>query len=73
MGAVSAFTDRNLSLPTSELVLDGAGADTSYLDGAGAVVFCWCWSSWLLLGWCWSSCLDEAVVSCLDGVQLCLL
>ena len=83
MGAVSAFTDRNLSLPTSEKLL---------LADVEAFASCWWWSSCFLLGWWWSSCflmvvgqlllawmvvehllLDGggAVASCLDGVQLC--
>ena len=42
MGAVSAFTDRNLSLPTSEqLLLAGVGAVASCLDVVGAVASCW--------------------------------
>ena len=56
MGAVSAFTDRNLSMPTSEQLLkDGVEAISSCLDGVGAI----------------ASCLDGvgAVASCKDGVQ----
>ena len=41
MGAVSAFTDRNLSLPTSEQLL---------LAGVGAIASCWFWSSCFVAG-----------------------
>ena len=55
MGAVSAVTDRNLSLPTSgQLLRDSVEAISSCLDGVGAIV----------------SCSDGvgAVASCKDGV-----
>ena len=73
MGAVSVFTDRNLSLPTSEQILlgwccsDGVGAVASCFGGVGAIASCLDGIEVADL------CLDgvEAVASCLDGARTC--
>ena len=62
MGAVSAFTDRNLSLPTSEHLLLVRMVLEPFL-------LAWMELEPLLLAWM----AIGAVASCLDGVLLCLL
>ena len=58
MGAVSVFTDRNLSLPTSEQLLLVRMVLEPFL-------LAWMESEPLLLAWM----VFRAVVSCLDGVR----
>ena len=58
MGAVSAFKDRNLSLPTSEQLLLVRMVLEPFL-------LAWMESEQLLLAWM----VFRAVVSCLDGVR----
>ena len=68
MGAVSAFTDRNLSLPTSEQLLLVRMVLEPFLHAwmeSGPLLLAWMESEQLLLAWM----VFRAVVSCLDGVR----
>ena len=68
MGAVSAFTDRNLSLPTSEQLLLVRMVLEPFLLAwmeSEPLLLAWMESEQLLLAWM----VFRAVVSCLDGVR----
>ena len=68
MGAVSVFTDRNLSLPTSEQLLIVRIVLEPFLLAwmeSEPLLLAWMESEQLLLAWM----VFRAVVSCLDGVR----